>query len=388
MAMPKVAFVTPGSFPLPSSKSSSVERVVEYIVPQLNHVVRARIYGRTAPRLARRGTLHGVTCLRFPAVNKIRYIQSVARSLRTFRPDLVVVENRPQHLLRIRKQCPRSRIWLNLHSTTFIGNGYISPKLLRESLRCAERIIVNSMYLRNVVAAKVPDALHKLRVVHLGVETSKFHSQYSVEGAERRHWLRHIRGWKDRSVVLYMGRLIPRKGVHHLLSLLPELVAVHPDILIVIVGSAYYGSHRITAYTRQLHRLGKAWPNHVLFVPYVPYNEVPDWYLAADAAVVPSDRREAFGLVNVEAMACGLPVVATRAGGMKEIIEDGVTGLLADPDHLRSELRDCILLLLQDNELRAMMGQRSRERVERYFNWQKAGERWMEVFMETGLLNP
>jgi spore coat protein SA len=113
---------------------------------------------------------------------------------------------------------------------------------------------------------------------------------------------------------------------------------------------------------------------------------VPDWFLAADVAVVPSGTREAFGLVNVEAMACGLPVVATRAGGMKEIIEDGVTGFLVDPERLHEEMLVRLLVLLKDETLRVTMGARSRERVERRFTWHHSAARWLELLRESGKL--
>lgn len=230
-----------------------------------------------------------------------------------------------------------------------------------------------------MVAARVPEAAGKLQVIHLGVECERFPSQYSAEGSIRRYALRSKRGWQGRSVVLFMGRLIPLKGVHHLLQIMPELVKRHPRLLLVIVGSAFYGSHRTTAYTRKLHRLGRQWKDHIRFVPYVPHPQVPDWFLASDIAVVPSGKREAFGLVNVEAMSCGLPVVATASGGIKEIIEDGRTGFLVDPQRVQAELQERLLLLLEDDILRTTMGLRSRERVEQMFTWRCTGERWIEL---------
>ncbi|MBJ6363827.1 glycosyltransferase family 4 protein [Paenibacillus sp. GCM10012307] len=379
MTRMKIGFVTPGSYPLPSVGSSSVERVVEHVAGQLATRMITRIYGRSSPRLARRSDLRGALCVRFPAANKGRYVSLVSRSLRSFAPDVIVVENRPSYVLRIRKQNPNARIWLSLHSSTFIRPPYMTLKCFKLCVRHAEKIIVNSSFLRDVVAAKVPEAARKLHVIHLGVETDRFPSQYSQEGLMRRNMLRSKREWQGRSVVLFMGRLIPLKGVHHLLHIMPELVKRHPRILLVIVGSAFYGSHRSTAYTRRLHRLGRKWKDHVRFVPYVPYPQVPDWFLASDIAVVPSGKREAFGLVNVEAMSCGLPVVATRSGGIKEIIEDGGTGFLVDPAHVQADLKQRLLTLLEDEVLRISMGMRSRERVEQMFTWRYTGERWLEL---------
>lgn len=379
MSRPRIAFVTPGAFPLPSPNSGSVERVVEKLVPLLTPTIQARIYGRLGGKLPRVGRLGGAECERYAAANKRLYLQHVGRSLIRYNPDVTEVENRPATVLKLKRFRPGSRVWLHLHSSTFIQAKYIKSATLVRSLAAAEKIIVNSEYLRDVVAARVPQISHKLNVVYPGVDTERFMSQYSAEGASRRERLRTSRGWAGRSVILFMGRLINIKGVHHLLRLMPELVRQHPSALLVIVGGAFYGSTRTTPYVRQLHRLGQKLRGNVRFVSYAPYSEVPDWFLAADVAVVPSGNREAFGLVNVEAMSCGLPVVATRAGGIKEIIEHGVTGYLVEPTQVVAEMRNYLLTLLRNDQLRQTMGMKSRERVEQKFTWQHSAASWLDL---------
>jgi spore coat protein SA len=384
MVPSKIAFVTPGSFPIPSPNSSSVERIIEHYVPLLDRSrIEPRIYGRIGPRLRRIGRVGSVRCDRFPAANKARYVRSVARAIRIFAPSIIHVENRPIVAHRMKRRFPRRQVWLSLQSNTFIGRRYISRDRLLRSLAAADRIIVNSHWLEGHVASLVPSEAHKLYVVQLGVDTARFRSRFSPEGEARRRELREKRGWKSRKVVLFMGRVIPRKGVHHLVDALPELVREHPDVLLVIVGSPFYGSHRTTSYSRGLVRAGAPLKNWLQFIPYVPYTEVPDWFLAADVAVVPSDANEAFGLVNVEAMACGLPVVATRSGGMPEIVEDGVTGFLADPKRVQASLAEKLGLLLRDEELRNRLGANSRARVEERFTWQRSAEAWMRLYEET-----
>ncbi|MFC0329347.1 glycosyltransferase family 4 protein [Paenibacillus sepulcri] len=383
MRSPKIAFVTPGTFPLPSPNSSSVERVVEKLVPLVGTSVQARIYGRSSRNLPRLGSFNGVMCERFPAVNRGHYAQQVGQSIRRFKPDITEVENRPALVLKLKRLRPSGRYWLHLHSSTFIGQKAIRPSVLFRSFQTVDKILVNSEYLREVVAARAPAYAHKLRVIYPGVDTERFQSQFTLNGAFHRNQLRTARGWNGRSVILFMGRLIPMKGVHHLLRMMPELVRQHPSALLVIVGGAFYGSTRQTSYVRELHRMGKHLRGHVQFIPYVPYSEVPDWFLSADVAVVPSGNREAFGLVNVEAMSCGLPVVATRAGGIKEIIEDGVTGFLVEPSEVEQQMRDRLLTLLRNDHLRMAMGVRSRDRVEQHFTWRHSAARWLELLNES-----
>ena len=381
MAPVRVAFVTPGSFVFPSPGASSVERVLEYLVPRLDRTrFEPRIYGRTGRGAGRLGSIGGVRVERFPAADKRAYVRAVGKAMRKFRPHLIQVENRPLYVLRLRRRFPRTKIWLSLQSKTFIGRRYIRKADLKRSLAAADLVLVNSDWLRRTVAGRVPEAADKLRVIHLGVDLERFRPIWDERYAEKRRQLREDRGWTNRTVVLFTGRLIPRKGVHHLLAILPKLAEKHPEVLLVIVGSPFYGSHRETAYSRRLKRMARAMKRHVKFVPYVPYTKVPDWFLAADIAVVPSKPGEAFGLVNVEAMASGLPVVASRVGGIVEVVADGETGYLVDPANMEAELLTRIGELVRDPDLRRRMGEAGRKRVEEKFTWDRTAEAWMALF--------
>ncbi len=169
-----------------------------------------------------------------------------------------------------------------------------------------------------------------------------------------------------------------------MLAAVPSILAAVPDALIVIVGSARYGSHRETGHVRRLHRMAARLKNHVHFQPYVSHHDIPRWFAMADTAVVPSVGKEAFGLVNLEAMAAELPVVATRAGGMKEIVVDGHTGFLVSTERekISAELAGKIGFLLTNGEMRREMGFRGRERVLRDFQWRHTAERWLKFQSE------
>lgn len=379
--MVKAAFVTPGAYPVPSQRGGSVERVIEKFVPLLAPQVDAVIYGRIGRRLPAVSTLSGITCVRFPARDKKKYVRRVIKRLARTRPDLIEVENRPRLVRTFRRHFPKAQIWLHLHSNTFISKPYLSPRELSSCLAAADRILVNSEYLKADVAARVPRQADKIGVVYPGVEAERF-SRWDPE-AERA-----ARGWQNRRIVLYVGRLVPQKGVHLLLNALPALIKRVPNALLVIVGGAYYGSNAKTAYVRKLQRLAKPLRRHVHFQPYVPHTDIPRWFSMAHVAAVPSVRREAFGLVNVEAMAAGLPVVAGRVGGMTEIVQDGVTGFLFDPRHARMELADRLSLLLADEELRAEFGRRGQERVLQHFTWQATANRWLNELQAAMPIDP
>jgi spore coat protein SA len=378
--MRKAAFVTPGAYPLPSSMGGSVERVVEKFVPLLQPNIEARIYGRLSRRLASKGNVAGVSIERFAGASKARYFRMACIRMKKYKPSIIQVENRPLWVPRVKRAFPDSRIGLNLHSTTFIRSPYMSPMQRTRCLQAADYIQVNSEFLRSYINQCVPKVEDKIKVNHLGVDAARFPGKSSCEGRQMGEQGRAEMDWYGRPVVLYVGRLIPQKGVHHLLSTLPQLISKAPNVLVVIVGSALYGSHRKTGYVRRLHRLAKKWKGHVHFQPYVPHYDIPRWYAMADIAVVPSIGQEAFGLVNLEAMAAELPVVATRAGGIGEIVEDGRTGYLVPAEYpaIVPELASRIGCLLTNEGLRLEMGARGRERVMNYFLWEHTARRWLD----------
>jgi spore coat protein SA len=382
--MLKAAFVTPGAFPIPSSMGGSVERVVEKVVPMLLPHADVRIYGRVSKRLPVKGNINGVRVERFPGADKNRYFKQVCKRLTKFQSDVIQVENRPLWVPRLKRVFPHSRIWLNLHSTTFISTPYMNKLQRERCLHAADYIQVNSDYLRSYISQHIPEVAGKIKVNHLGVDAARFPGRSTPEGRSMRDDWRVIKGWGDRLIVLYVGRLIPQKGVHHLLTTLPALIAKAPDVLVVIVGSALYGSHRQTSYVKQLYKQAQCYKEHVYFQPYVPHHKIPQWFAVADIAVVPSVGREAFGLVNLEAMAAELPVVATNAGGMKEIIVDGLTGYLVPTEfpEIVPALASRIGYLLENAEVRKEMGSRGRERVLNQFLWQHTAERWLQFQLE------
>ncbi len=382
--MLRAAFITPGAFPIPSSMGGSVERVVEKVVPRLLPYADATIYGRAGKKLSVSGNLNGVPVVRFPGADKSRYFRQVCARLKKSRPDIIQVENRPLWIPRLKRAFPHSRIWINLHSTTFISSRYMNKLQRQRCLQAADYIQVNSEFLHSYITEHVPQVAGKIRVNHLGVDAQRFPGRYSPEGRSMREGGRALRGWGDRPIVLYVGRLIPQKGVHHFLATLPELVSRVPDVLVVIVGSALYGSHRQTGYVKRLYKQAHRWKKHVHFEPYVPHNEIPKWFAMADIAVVPSIGREAFGLVNLEAMAAELPVIATRAGGIKEVVVDGLTGYLVSTAYpaIVPELASQINYLLGNEAVRKEMGSRGRERVLNHFLWQHTADRWLSFQRE------
>lgn len=381
-----VAIITPGSFPIPSAKSSSVERVVEQVMPLVHAKQAVVIFGRRTKRMSANGSVNGVPCYRVPYRQGKRYMQQVVRKLRIMSPppSLIQIENRPQYVLTAKKNFPRIPVWLSLHSTTYINKPFITPAILRQCLQRCDLILVNSEFLKSYMAQRYPAVSSKIVVNHLGVDAARFQSRWESAGAKLREAWLASQGLLNKKVILFAGRWKEQKGVHHLLEAMPTILSAEPDAVLVLVGGAYYGSNRKTPYVRRLELFAKRFGKQVRFMPFAPYDEMAAWYASADVVAVPSVRDEAFGLVLVEAMATGIPVIASNIGGMREIVEHGVTGYLADVKSLSAQLAVYISELLRDPLLHERIGRNGRERVLQHFTWQATAERWLAIWQRYG----
>lgn len=377
----KVAVVTPGAFVIPSGRSSSVERVIEKMVPLAADRLDVRIYGVMSSGTAEQGRIGSVPCIRVPGGSA--YMPSIIRHLHAWGPDAIDVHNRPALACGIKRKLPQASLYLSLHSTTFIREGDSSVPGEREELGGLDGIIVNSRYLRDELHRRYPGLQLPVAVNHLGVRPEDFNPRWTPLGeALRRSRLAEF-GWEGRKIVLFVGRLLPEKGVHELLKAVPEVISRMPEALFLIVGSPYYSRNRDTGYVRRLRQMAAPWRDHIVFQPFTPYPHVADWYNLADVTIVPSGEDEAFGLVNVEAMASGVPVIATHAGGIPEIVENNVSGILLAPGRVSEDMPSAITNLLQNEHLQRTMGIAGLEAVRSRFRWQHTADRWAS-FMLTG----
>src|SRR5262249_47550975 len=193
-----------------------------------------------------------------------------------------------------------------------------------------------------------------VRVIRNGVDTSVFRPD-----SERRRQVRaRLELAESTRVVACVGRMTPQKGQATLLEAMPRILGAGADTRLLLVGD---GPDQ--AALRQLaSRLSV--DAHVSFLGVRP--DVPELLQAADVLAVPSVH-EGFGLVLIEAMATGLPVVASRTGPIPEIVDDGVSGLLV-PVREPPALAESILALLTDESRRLGMGRQGRREAEARFD--------------------
>jgi glycosyltransferase involved in cell wall biosynthesis len=144
--------------------------------------------------------------------------------------------------------------------------------------------------------------------------------------------------------ILFVGSLYPVKGVQYLITAMKKIHEDIPDARLILVGDGVE-RERLVALSIQL-----GIQKYVQFVGKVPHKEVQTFMQQADVFVLPS-LSEGFGIVILEAMACGLPIVATRVGGIPEVIKNDINGYLVEPKR-PDEIAEKILILLQNDQLR------------------------------------
>jgi glycosyltransferase involved in cell wall biosynthesis len=208
----------------------------------------------------------------------------------------------------------------------------------------------------------------KIIVIPNGINIDEFCISYSKKNCREKLGLP-----LNDEILLFLGGLDPHKGPDVLLKAMPKILKSIPDAKLVFVGS---GGMR-----EELERLCKrlAVEESVKFAGFVEEHLKPFYYRAADVFCLPSVmKHEIFGIVNLEAMVCDVPIVASKIGGVPDVVKDGENGLLVPPRDSEA-LADAIVYLLENEDIRKRMGKNGRKKVEGY-SWERIAEETEKVY--------
>lgn len=246
----------------------------------------------------------------------------------------------------------------------------------QEIVRLADRLIANTTEESRELIELYDADPHRVAVVHPGVDLEVFQAGRLAQARAQ------LGIAPDAAVVLFAGRIQPLKAPDVVLKAAAVLLERDPAlrerlVVVVIGGASGAGLDHPTALADLAAELGI--DDVVQFIPTVPQRELADWYAAATVVCVPS-HNESFGLVAIEAQACGTPVVAARVGGLSTAVSDGVTGVLVD-GHDPADYATAMRPLLTDPEIRDAMSQKAVRHAEE-FGWDVTAERTLAVYDE------
>ena len=228
---------------------------------------------------------------------------------------------------------------------TVHGPAEFRDERLAQKLEQADFVVCISDFARSQLMARVNEEhWPKLRVVRCGVDGTKFLPSSPVTDAA-----------EDRLNVLTVGRLVPQKGHGVLLQAIAALLGTGVDLHLTVVGAG----PRASTLRCLANDLGV--DGHVSWIGAVGQDEIREYYRAADIFCLASFD-EGVPVVLMEAMACEVPVIATRIAGIPELVKDGVSGLLVPPAR-PDLLAEALSSLLCDDALRRQLGVAGRERV-------------------------
>lgn len=298
------------------------------------------------------------------------YARKVASDLWRRGTDVVHVHNFSQFAETIRRHDPRIRIVLHMNCQWLTQ---LDARVIDRRLRACDAVVGCSEFITDLIREKFPQHASRCTTVYNGFDAARFCGASPPAGG------------RVGRTVLYVGRISPEKGVHDVIEAFRALLPDAPDARLVLAGpfgaasrdfmvavssdekvrslDRFYGED----YAVTLRRMAGDAAARIEFTGGQSHAELAARYAAADVFVLGS-LTEAFPLTVVEAMAAGLPVVATGVGGVPEAVADGETGFVVEsgrPEALAGALRR----LLSDEALRTRMGRLGRERALERFSW-------------------
>lgn len=224
----------------------------------------------------------------------------------------------------------------------------------------AERVVANSHGLREMALQTLPG--HPIRVIYNGIDTDLFKPGPHLNNPSNGHMR-----------LMCVSRLIDRKGLDYLFQALAEMN--DPRVRLDIVGTGGR-EQRLKAKIREL-----GLETQVRFSGYKSALEVAEHYHQADIFILPS-LSESLAMVLLEAMSCGLPIIASDVGGIPEVVADGENGLLIPPGNVNAII-EAIHRLTNDSLLRSRISQNNPIKIQEQFTWKKIALNYQAIYNES-----
>jgi N-acetyl-alpha-D-glucosaminyl L-malate synthase BshA len=300
----------------------------------------------------------------FDIIHQIHDYYSIAIDKEEIQKPIIATIHHP--FTAERKFFKMNNNFFGYYSYLFKRRALFLEKMQKSVCEKADKIIAVSNYTAKNIAEEYDVPRRKMEVIPNGVDINRFNPK--INGKETKERL----GIKHDPVILFVGILNFHKGVEYLIKSFSKVIRAVPNAKLVIAGDGPQRDYIIKLIDnlnlkKSVKMIGKVRDDDLLRV-----------YAASDVLVLPS-LMEGFGMVLIEAMACGKPCVASRAGGVEDVIVDGETGFIvppADSDSLYQAIHDILI----DDMLSKKFGVAGRKRVEENFTWDHIARRTLGVY--------
>jgi glycosyltransferase involved in cell wall biosynthesis len=232
----------------------------------------------------------------------------------------------------------------------------------------SDRIIVNSNYMKREIKNIFTISEDKISIINNGVDLHKFDNTIN-DVAFRKNYAA-----ENEKIVLFVGRLVNEKGIHILIDAIPKVISNYNNVKFIIAGKGPC----LNSLMEQSYRLGIF--NRVYFTGFVSEEVLLKLYKCSDIGVFPSIY-EPFGIVALEGMVAGIPLVVSNTGGLGEIINHKHDGMTFYNGNSNS-LADCIIELLKDNELSKNICTAAKEKVHKNYNWNDITAKTVDEYLK------
>lgn len=328
----KIAILTSGILPVPAVQGGAVENLIDYYLEynnqhQLHDIT---VYSIAPPHatpksdtshtryhyVKMKSLWHRLKRAFFLRTHKEEYynpyieyfFHECLKHIRQQQYDAVILENRPGYAIPLSKVTD-AKIIIHLHND-FLNS---RSKEAQAIAQVTHSVITVSDFIKQRVETIQP-LQPKVITVHNGIDLQRFQNASPLS--------RSSLGFSEKDfIVVYSGRVNPEKGVKELIQAFKQLKD-YPDIKLMIIGGCFFGNEQGNdPFIQLLQAEAEGVSNRIIFTGFIPYEQIPSYLKVANVAVVPSMWDDPFPTTILEAMAIGLPIIATHSGGIKEACE-------------------------------------------------------------------
>lgn len=377
----KVLMICTEKLPVPPIRGGAIQTYISGIVDQLATQHDLTILGITDPQLPKSETVKKVRYVRVAGLDLNVYLKGILTFLKNNSFDLIHIFNRPRLVNPIRQIAPKARIILSMHNDMF-GQDKISPQEAAAAIDHVEKIVTVSDYVGKTICQHYPQAKPKVQTIYSGVDLKLFvpYSQ-SKQAKLIRQKIRKKHRLESKKVILFIGRLSPKKGADVLVRAMWDVAKKHRNAALVIVGGSWYSKDKVSDYIAYIRSLAKRSPIPIITTGYVPADQIHHWFWAGDLFVCTSQWEEPLARVHYEAMAAGLPFITTARGGNPEVVMNGNGLIVKKPDDPK-EFAQKINKILSDKREAERMGRSGRKLVEGRFSWKRVAKDVLGVWQK------